>query len=159
MITDRPCQDFVRTIRLLLVAAFTLAVLLGMSPVLFAQSYNVDAAASQALTAYLREYRLPLVGAQVLSDAAGNRRIVLYGFVATELGKNDATRKALAYLKAKDIPAENRIEVRPEIARMKSDRAAATQAADSGNESIDQVLDDIDRYGVSIPAAERNPSP
>jgi len=122
----------------------------------FAQSYKVDAADSQSLTTYLRQHRLPLVGAQVLADVAGNRRIVLYGFVATEFGKNDAARKALAYVEHEaragtSVPQiENRIEIRPEIARMKKTQATTAGAADSSNQSLDQVFDDIDRFGITM---------
>jgi hypothetical protein len=142
------------------VVAFWIAALLIAAPA-FAQSYKVDAAGSQSLTTYLRQHRLPLVGAQVLGNAAGNRRIVLYGFVATEFGKNDAAHKALAYINGAQAGAsvpqvENRIEVRPEIARMKT-HAAPAGTTDSGNESLDQVLDDIDRYGVTMAPGERNP--
>jgi hypothetical protein len=145
-------------VRVGFVAAFSVAALLALSLVVFAQTYLVDSASSQALTTYLREHRLPLAGAQVLSDAAGKRHIVLYGFVATDFGKNDAARKALSYLNAKDLPVDNRIQVRPEIARMKPPGQPAP-AVDPGAESLDQVLKDIDRYGVSIPPAERNRQP
>jgi hypothetical protein len=90
----------------------------------------------------------------VLSDAAGERRIVLYGFVATEFGKNDAARKALAFVGRPGETApqvENRIEIRPEIAGMKA--LAAPAAPNSGAETLDQVLDDIDRYGVTMAPA------
>jgi hypothetical protein len=126
-----------------------------------AQSYKVDGALSQSLTTYLRQHRLPLVGAQVLADGAGNRRIVLYGFVATDFGKNDAARQAVAYVgnavqEGTTAPqVENRIEIRPEIAKMKM--PAGPTAADSANESLDQVLDDIDRYGVSMAPAQAKP--
>jgi hypothetical protein len=128
-----------------------------------AETYKTDASASESLSTYLRQRRLPLVGAQVLTDSAGNRRIVLYGFVATKFGKDDAVRQALAYINngaQAGTPApqvENRIEIRPEIALMKP--RAAPVPARSSNESLDQVLDDIDRYGVTIAPAERNPQP
>jgi hypothetical protein len=152
------------------VVAFWIAALIIAAPAAPAQSYKVDAADSQSLTTYLRQHRLPLVGAQVMGDAAGNRRIVLYGFVATEFGKNDAARKALGFIEqgaqagtpapqpagAPAPQVENRIEIRPEIARMKMQGTPAA-AADSGNESLGQVLDDIDRYGVTMAPAERNP--
>jgi hypothetical protein len=116
-----------------------------------AAQYAVDAAQSKALTSYLRGRRLPLVGAQVLKSADGGERLVLYGFVASSHGKADAQRKALAYLHAEGIPVENRIAVRPEIARMKAP-ARATESeprrASAGGESIDNVLNDISRYGV-----------
>jgi hypothetical protein len=147
--------------RLDLILALWTALIIAARATL-AQSYKVDAADSQSLTTYLRQHRLPLVGAQVLADGAGNRRIVLYGFVATDFGKNDAASKALAYVE-NGAPArtpapevDNRIEIRPEIARMKT-HAAPASAADTSNESLDQVLDDIDRYGVTMAPAEPHP--
>jgi hypothetical protein len=143
------------------VMACWLAALLIGSRAASAQSYKVDAADSQSLTTYLKQHRLPLVGAQVLSDNSGNRRIVLYGFVATEFGKNDAAAKALAYVKNEaqaGTPTpqiDNRIMVQPELARMKSPDATTAVSA-SANESFDQVLNDIDRFGVTM-APESNP--
>jgi hypothetical protein len=135
----------------------------------FAQNYKVDAADSQSLTTYLRQHRLPLVGAQLLTDSAGNRRIVLYGFVATEFGKNDAARQAVDYIEHAVSPGatgpaaggaapqvDNRIEIRPEIARMRA-QVPAAGTADTANESLDQVLNNIDRYGVTMAPAEPNP--
>jgi hypothetical protein len=133
------------------------------------QDSKVDTSASASLTTYLRQHRLPLVGAQVLRGGTGNARIVLYGFVATEFGKNDAARQAVDYVEHA-IPAgatapiaardatpqvENRIEVRPEIARMGAQGPAAG-TADTSNESIDQLLDDIDRYGVTMAPVDAN---
>ena len=91
----------------------------------------------------------------MLTDVAGNRRIVLYGFVATEFGKNDAAHEALTYVESRaragmPVPqVENRIEIRPEIARMKT-QAAKSGVADSGNRPLDQVLDDIDHFGITM---------
>ncbi|MBV8773426.1 MAG: hypothetical protein JO166_14020 [Deltaproteobacteria bacterium] len=142
--------------RILLGLAFCLPMSIGAT---WAQSYKVDAQ-SQPLTDYLRQHRLPLVGAQVLTNAAGNRRIVLYGFVATGFGKNDAARKALAFVEngspalAAPPQIENRIEIRPEIARMKTQ--VPPSAAGAGQESLDQVLNDIDHYGVTMAPAEPN---
>jgi hypothetical protein len=146
--------------RLQLFALFCVTTLLIGAGAIFAQTYKVDAAVSQALTTYLRQNRLPLVGAQVLADGAGNGRIVLYGFVASQFGKNDAAHKALAFVAngaQAGTPApqvENRIEIRPEIAGMKTATAAS---ASSGNESLDQVLDDIERYGVTMVPSVSNP--
>jgi hypothetical protein len=141
-----------------LIGTVLAAMLFGLARYALADSYKPEAKSSQDLTVYLRQHRLPLVGAQVLKDAAGDQRVVLYGFVATDFGKNDAARKARAYLKSSDIEIDNRIEVRPEIARMRP-QAAPAMAGAAGNESLDQVLNDIDRYGVSFPIAEQNPRP
>jgi hypothetical protein len=130
---------------------------------ILAQSYKVDGPDSQSLTNYLRQRRLPLVGAQVLEDSAGNRRIVLYGFVATQFGRNDAAREALSYyaeyraqLGTPAPPLENHIEIRPEIARMRT-RAAGPAAADTSKKSLNEVLSDIDHYGVKLVPAQLNP--
>jgi hypothetical protein len=146
--------------RLVQLSAICLLLLIG-APVIFAQTYKVNTLDSQSLTAYLRQHRLPLVGAQVLRDSAGNQRIVLYGFVATEFGKDDAARKAVAYLEngrsaTRSPQVENRIEVRPEIARFKT-QIASSGAADSGQESLDQILNDIDRYGITMAPTQAAP--
>ena len=142
-----------------LFALFSITVICAAAS--FAQTYKVDAAVSQALTNYLRQNQLPLVGAQVLGDGASNRRIVLYGFVASQFGKNDAAHKSLAFVEnggqaGRPAPqVENRIEIRPELAGMKTQTPAAA-SADSA--SLDQVLDDIDRYGVKmVPSVSNSP--
>jgi len=147
--------------RLGLVLAFCIASLIPLRAIL-AQSFKVDGPQSQSLTTYLRQHQLPLVGAQVLGDSAGNHRIVLYGFVATEFGKNDAARQALAYIengaqaRTSAPGVENRIEIRPEIARMQTN-AAPGAGSSTGSKSLDQMLDEIDRYGISMAPAEPNP--
>lgn len=78
--------------------------------------YSGDSAQSGALTTYLQSHRLPLVGAQVLADSSGNQQVVLYGFVATDFGKQDAADKARRYLHEPNVPVINRIAVRPELA-------------------------------------------
>jgi hypothetical protein len=79
--------------------------------------YARDDMRSEALTSYLKSHRLPLVGAQVLNDAASGRHlVVLYGFVATNFGKTDATAKARAFLQDPSAIVENRVMVDPDIA-------------------------------------------
>ena len=129
-----------------------------------AQEYTVDKAASETLTNYLRQNRLPLVGAQIGTAPSGARRLVLYGYVATDLGKSNAESKALANLGSPKPEVVNRIVIKPEIAQMKSGVQAGSQAdgslgsanayASSGpsgafpGESFDKVIDDINRYGI-----------
>src|SRR5204862_5526959 len=55
--------------------------------------YTNNTAQSGTLTSYLQSHRLPLVGAQVLNNSSGNQQIILYGFVATDFGKQDAADK------------------------------------------------------------------
>ena len=78
--------------------------------------YTNDTAQSGTLTSYLQSHRLPLVGAQVLTNSSGNQQIILYGFVATDFGKQDAADKARRYLHNPNAPVINRIAVRPELA-------------------------------------------
>ncbi|HKV53861.1 MAG TPA: hypothetical protein VJN94_04390 [Candidatus Binataceae bacterium] len=140
-------------------AAILIVILCWTAATCYAQTYTVDTGASTSLTDYLRKHRLPLVGAQVLKDHSGDARVVLYGFVATDYGKQDAARQALAFLKLKDAPVDNRIAIRPEIANMKPGAGSVAPAENSGTESLDQILNDIDRYGVSIPLVEQNSGP
>jgi hypothetical protein len=77
--------------------------------------YTASHTESQALTDYLKQHRLPLVGAQVLHGPASQQAVVLYGYVGSEFGKSDATAKAGQYLKNPAAVIDNRIQVRPEI--------------------------------------------
>jgi hypothetical protein len=127
-----------------------------------AQDYTVDQQLSQGLTTDLRSHLLPLVGAQVGKDAAGDRRVVLYGYVATQKGKSDAESRTLAYLGSPAPQIVNHIVIQPEIATLHApaNNAASGQALGSANdysgysggatagESFDQVYQQIQRYGV-----------
>lgn len=77
--------------------------------------YSLDSSESRALGSYLQSHRLPLVGAQVLTNGGGNRRVILYGFVATDFGKQDAADKARRYLNDPSLAVINRIAVRPQL--------------------------------------------
>jgi hypothetical protein len=99
---------------------------------------------------------------------------VLYGYVATRLGKSDAESKAITYMGSPRPEVVNRIVIQPEIAKMKTGGQADQGASDNsrsggvGNyagasggaaavigafpgESIDQVIGDIQRYGIKSP--------
>jgi hypothetical protein len=157
-------------IRLTPVCAIIITIaLLGVLRAAIAQTFTVDATASEALTNYLRQNRLPLVGAQIGTASTGARRLVLYGYVATEMGKRDAESKALAHLGGTPPEVVNRIVIQPEIAKLKSGRqsgssgdagsSGANDYAASGapagafaGQSLDHVIDDIQRYGIrSVP--------
>ncbi len=81
-----------------MVASTIALAMIGTPAAALAQDFTVDSAASDALTNYLRQNRLPLVGAQIGKAPAGARRLVLYGYVATQQGKSDAESKAVAYM-------------------------------------------------------------
>lgn len=135
---------------------------IGMMAALFlsaaaavAQQYTVDRKTSDALSAYLKDNRLPLVSAQVLQDTSGTRRLVLYGYVATQLGKDDAEQKAVKYLNSPGIQVTNRIAINPEVGKMgrtgskrHGSRTGQPAEPSPGGETFDQVMDAIQRHGV-----------
>jgi len=100
-----------------------------------AQGANVDRAASDALTAYLREHHLPLVGGSVSRMPGGGTQVMLYGYVATEKGKQNAAARAASYFKNDpNVAVVNRIAVNPEIRNLgsSSTNTAETATPDSG---------------------------
>ena len=95
-----------------------------------AQSSNVDTDTSTRLTKYLHKNRLPMVGAQISNTSAG-RRLMLYGFVATDFGKSDAVTKSKRYLHDSTITVVNNIKVDPQVRHLKP--PAADQGATDSN--------------------------
>ena len=78
---------------------------------------HVDQAQSQSLTDYLKTHHLPLVGAQVLAAADGQRQVILFGYVATDYGKGDAESKARRYVNNPAVTVDNRIKIEPSLAK------------------------------------------
>jgi hypothetical protein len=76
---------------------------------------GTHSATSDRLTYYLQGHRLPLVGAQVADAGGGNYKVILYGFVATNHGKNDAEEKTRRFLNDPNAEIDNRIVVKPEL--------------------------------------------
>ncbi len=107
--------------------------------------YTADQSSSEALSTYLKHRRLPLVGAQVLKSPAGQRVVVLYGYVGSDFGKHDAVIKTHSYLADASVPVENRIKVEPDLltagasggapAASSADEAASGQGAGSADEA------------------------
>ena len=59
-------------------------------------------------TKYLHNHRLPMVGAQI-TDTDSGRQLMLYGFVATDFGKDDAVAKSQKLLARLSISLLNHI--------------------------------------------------
>lgn len=143
-------------------------------PSALAQDNNVDQATSQALTSYLKQNRLPLVGAQVIKGNGGQERVVLYGFVASDDGKQDAERKVIAYLGTPVPTIDDRLLVKPELATMSApqsqDQSSAAQGAEAQSAtapatqsqqsaapagmSFEQLYQQIQQYGIKNPPGE-----
>jgi hypothetical protein len=122
-----------------------------------AQSSGVDAAASDKLTKYLHKNRLPMVGAQVLNTSSG-RRLMLYGYVATDFGKTDAVTKSKRYLQDSSISVVNNIQVNPQVRHLKRqpDQDAPAQMGDSNRmpprADWENTFDDTLRTGGATPS-------
>lgn len=108
---------------------------------------TVDQTQSQALTDYLKDHRLPLVGAQVLAAPDGARQVILFGYVATGYGKQDAENKANAYMKDATVTVVNRITIQPELASSGSRTApAAGGGSSSSGSTYDPALGNAQQY-------------
>ena len=96
-----------------------------------ASGYTANRSESSALTSYLKQHKLPLVGGQVLDGPGGQRAVVLYGYVGSDFGKADAVTKTHGYMTDSSITVDNRIQVRPELLASTNSRVAP--AAPSAN--------------------------
>ena len=92
--------------------------MLCVSGLAVAQPASVDSAASDRLTKYLHKNRLPMVGAQVSNTSSG-RRLMLFGYVATDFGKADAVGKSTRFLREPNIRVINNIQVDPQVRHLK----------------------------------------
>jgi hypothetical protein len=115
--------------------------------------YTPDKGESQALTSYLQQHRLPLVGAQVLDGTAGQHAIVLYGFVGTDFGKSDAAAKARRFVGDQSVAIDNRINVRPELLASGSS-SGSTSAPDSQSQPSDNSYPGAQSYADQQKQAE-----
>lgn len=150
-----------------LMAAIALIAMLAIGGIVTdaaAQTYTVDRAASDALTSYLREHHLPLVGASVSKASDGSSQVMLYGYVATQQGKQNAVKRATKYFNNDPhVAVVNRITVNPEIRNLgsasnsTSEAAAGTPdaliaapagSAPSGTLTWDQVYREIQQGGI-----------
>jgi hypothetical protein len=100
------------------IAIGTLLYLMCGGVIVSAQPANVDQTTSDGVTKYLHTHKLPMVGAQVSNTSAG-RQLMLYGFVATDFGKQDAETKSRRYLHDSSIAIVNNIRVNPQIRHLK----------------------------------------
>lgn len=97
------------------------------APTFDPSGYKVDSAKSKALSDYLTRHKLPLVGAQVMRGPDAQRGVVLYGFVGSDFGKQDAVAKSREFLNDPSLAVNNRIKVNPEL-------LTSSQPADSSAE-------------------------
>src|SRR5437016_2609092 len=119
--------------------AIILAALLFAAPASAADAASGDAG---ALNDYLHNQRLPLVNAQISSDASGRREVIVYGYTATDTGKQHAAQRVREYLRDPNVKVENRIQVRSELANLgSSTSSSASSSATSSTASTGSAAD------------------
>jgi hypothetical protein len=96
------------------------------------------AAQSQALTSYLQTHRLPLVGVNVV-EQSGHPNAILYGFVATPFGKQDAADIVRRAFRGAQVTIHNRILVRPELLAANADNKPSNSQSDSNSDIFNQI--------------------
>jgi len=96
------------------------------------------------------------------SADGGIEQVMLYGFVATAFGKTDAESKARKFLKKPDVNVVNRIEIRPEIQKLKPKAPAGQQDETGPSEETPEEKEAESEYlnqGSSYGANRRNSNP
>ena len=164
------------------VAIIIAVVALAVPPTALAQNYTVDTAASEALTNYLRQNRLPLVGAQIgcvriRSAAPGPVRLRrdptwqkrrrkqsrrLPGNAAARSHRShrhsagdreNEVRRGSPVDSGRRVDAANSRAPVPSAITPLPERAEQPAGAFPG-QSFDQVVNDIQRYGIKSPPDE-----
>lgn len=112
----------------------------------FAQNYVVDQVVSSDLTKFLHKHRLPLVGAEVSNADDGTRRVVLYGYVASALGKIDAEGRTVKFLGRDGLSITNSIRVDPAINKLNQSPAPTEASSQDPDEQMqwDKLIDGAD---------------
>jgi hypothetical protein len=128
------------------VVVLWLALAVAALPVASAENPTSDPGQSTALTDFLKHNRLPLVSAQVLRSSAGERRVVLSGYTATETGKSNAEKRTRRFLKDPNIAITNHIKVRPELASMRSPSPSSPSTGTSAELPNSRGLGSIENY-------------
>jgi hypothetical protein len=96
------------------------------------------AAQSQALTSYLQTHRLPLVGVNVV-EQDGHPNAILYGFVATPFGKQNAADIVRRAFRGAPVTIQNRILVRPELLAANANNKSSNSQLDSNSDIFDRI--------------------
>jgi hypothetical protein len=112
----------------------------------FDSNAPIDSAQSQALTNYLHNNQLPLVGARVLASNGGARQVILYGYVRTPFGKADAADHARQFLKDSNALVDNRLKIEPDLGGNAPDNPPSASGNIAGGNGSDLNNPDIQQY-------------
>ncbi|HLH78485.1 MAG TPA: hypothetical protein VKV28_16920 [Candidatus Binataceae bacterium] len=107
-----------------------------------------DQELSTKLTQYFHDHCLPLVSAQVSRTSGGSQQVLLYGFVASDFGKDDAQNKARQLLGQNFNDIHNSIMVRPQLAEMTPPQAPAASGSEGNNLGIPGIPGGIPSNGA-----------
>jgi len=123
-----------------------------------AQNYVIDQGASDALTRYLHLNSLPMVTAEFSTSPGGSRQVILTGFVATQFGRQDAERIALAYVNDPSVNMVDQILLDPHVEDMRtappgSPAAVGSQSPNSPNQLWNKTMQGIYKNGAQNPPA------
>ncbi len=123
-----------------------------------AQNYVIDQGTSDALTRYLHLNSLPMVTAEFSTSPGGSKQVILTGFVATQFGRQDAERIALAYVNDPRVNLVDQILIDPHVEDMRtappgSPAAAGSQSPNSPNQLWNKTMQGIYKNGAQNPPA------
>ncbi len=110
---------------------------------------------SAALTEYLHDHYLPAVGAQITVAEDGARSVMLYGFVATQVGFSDAEKRTRTYLHDPTARITNRIRIDPELLALHRNASKSASSGDGGQGAQEAQ----DAQNVPPPVAENAAPP
>ena len=141
------------------VHAFIWAIIamLAMGGVARAQNYVIDQRTSDAITKYLHMSELPMVTALYSTSPAGNKRLILTGFVATQFGRDDAERIATGYLNDPSVNLVDQILLDPHVEELwppagSAAAAAGSQSPSSPDQLWNKTMQGIYKNGGQAPA-------
>ncbi len=128
-----------------------------------AQNYVIDQGTSDALTKYLHMNELPMVTAEFSTSPGGRKQLILTGFVATQFGRDDAERIAIAYLNDPGVNMVDQILLDPHVEDMRGAAppgtapAAGPQSPNSADQLWNKTMQGIYKNGGQNPPAGSGP--
>jgi hypothetical protein len=128
-----------------------------------AQNYVIDQGSSDALTKYMHLNELPMVTAQFSTSPGGRKQLILTGFVATQFGRDDAERIAIAYLNDPGVKMVDQILLDPHVEDMRGSAppgtapSAGPQSPNSADKLWNNTMQGIYKNGGQTPPAGSGP--
>ena len=122
---------------------FGIVILLAPTTLICAAAES-DGPWSDPVSDYLHANGLPLVEARTIVKPGGERSELLYGYVATDLGRLDAEEQTQEFMDDPDVPIIDRIMVRPELLTMTA--PISDSSADGNEPAADNAPADVQEW-------------